>query len=171
MYPPGTNSVAGRRLASGPPLRRVVRSMRHSSNGLMRNTLQAAPCSGMSTVTAGTARNGLRRRYSSGRTICRRCWLLVLTNQCWASSQVSPYCPPPEVGSRRSEEHTSELQSRENLVCRLLLEKKKKKKTQVISRKINKSKKTLNTCNTKFNYNKLQYSCTHVPQNQIIFLS
>src|SRR5436309_4668278 len=30
--------------------------------------------------------------------------------------------------SRRSEEHTSELQSRENLVCRLLLEKKKKKK-------------------------------------------
>src|SRR5690606_14412121 len=31
---------------------------------------------------------------------------------------------PPEV-ARRSEEHTSELQSRENLVCRLLLEKKK----------------------------------------------
>src|SRR5436309_10913584 len=31
---------------------------------------------------------------------------------------------------RRSEEHTSELQSRENLVCRLLLEKKKNKKQQ-----------------------------------------
>src|SRR5690606_40682827 len=30
-------------------------------------------------------------------------------------------------GGMRSEEHTSELQSRENLVCRLLLEKKKKK--------------------------------------------
>src|SRR5690606_40920262 len=30
------------------------------------------------------------------------------------------------VTERRSEEHTSELQSRENLVCRLLLEKKKK---------------------------------------------
>src|SRR5690606_41993379 len=29
----------------------------------------------------------------------------------------------------RSEEHTSELQSRENLVCRLLLEKKKKQNT------------------------------------------
>src|SRR5687768_18079236 len=29
-------------------------------------------------------------------------------------------------GSRRSEEHTSELQSRLHLVCRLLLEKKKK---------------------------------------------
>src|SRR5690606_40555414 len=31
----------------------------------------------------------------------------------------------------RSEEHTSELQSRENLVCRLLLEKKKLKKATV----------------------------------------
>src|SRR5436309_11869492 len=30
-------------------------------------------------------------------------------------------------GTARSEEHTSELQSRENLVCRLLLEKKKTK--------------------------------------------
>src|SRR5436309_13068869 len=30
----------------------------------------------------------------------------------------------------RSEEHTSELQSRENLVCRLLLEKKKKRRSQ-----------------------------------------
>src|SRR5690606_41567802 len=33
------------------------------------------------------------------------------------------------TGQRRSEEHTSELQSRENLVCRLLLEKKKKRPT------------------------------------------
>src|SRR5688572_33048316 len=32
------------------------------------------------------------------------------------------------TGSGRSEEHTSELQSQSNLVCRLLLEKKKKKK-------------------------------------------
>src|SRR5690606_41835667 len=32
-------------------------------------------------------------------------------------------------GGPRSEEHTSELQSRENLVCRLLLEKKKKRCT------------------------------------------
>src|SRR5215475_16144394 len=40
----------------------------------------------------------------------------------------------------RSEEHTSELQSRENLVCRLLLEKKKKKK-QLIKNKKKKKKK------------------------------
>src|SRR5699024_1634127 len=43
------------------------------------------------------------------------------------------FMPPPNVDSivikltkRRSEEHTSELQSRFDLVCRLLLEKKKK---------------------------------------------
>src|SRR5690606_40299435 len=34
-------------------------------------------------------------------------------------------CQPPTNPTNRSEEHTSELQSRENLVCRLLLEKKK----------------------------------------------
>src|SRR2546422_7781592 len=33
---------------------------------------------------------------------------------------------PPDRGAWRSEEHTSELQSRLHLVCRLLLEKKKK---------------------------------------------
>src|SRR2546427_7858781 len=33
----------------------------------------------------------------------------------------------------RSEEHTSELQSQSNLVCRLLLEKKKNKRTLLIS--------------------------------------
>src|SRR5690606_40136418 len=32
---------------------------------------------------------------------------------------------PEDIDIERSEEHTSELQSRENLVCRLLLEKKK----------------------------------------------
>src|SRR2546430_9933766 len=34
----------------------------------------------------------------------------------------------PDRGRGRSEEHTSELQSQSNLVCRLLLEKKKKSK-------------------------------------------
>src|SRR5207253_10272661 len=43
----------------------------------------------------------------------------------------APYTPPapmPPMMAPRSEEHTSELQSRGHLVCRLLLEKKKKKK-------------------------------------------
>src|SRR2546422_4471030 len=38
------------------------------------------------------------------------------------------------VSSRRSEEHTSELQSRLHLVCRLLLEKKKHKHEHRLSR-------------------------------------
>src|SRR5438105_10598100 len=41
---------------------------------------------------------------------------------------------PPVHDSARSEEHTSELQSRVDLVCRLLLEKKKKNKTTGESR-------------------------------------
>src|SRR6185295_12249714 len=40
--------------------------------------------------------------------------------------------------SRRSEEHTSELQSRQYLVCRLLLEKKKKKYMAAVPPKIHK---------------------------------
>src|SRR5690606_41471876 len=49
------------------------------------------------------------------------------------SSLRTPACPHRTTRPsrrpcrRRSEEHTSELQSRENLVCRLLLEKKKNK--------------------------------------------
>src|SRR3712207_7871857 len=58
-------------------------------------------------------------------------------------SQTIPFvagCPviPPQCDTfcvrntlRRSEEHTSELQSRQYLVCRLLLEKKKKKSTHI----------------------------------------
>src|SRR5438034_3490416 len=44
---------------------------------------------------------------------------------------------PPLVGPRsamRSEEHTSELQSHSDLVCRLLLEKKKKKHKRIQQR-------------------------------------
>src|SRR6266571_1461238 len=46
--------------------------------------------------------------------------------------------------SRRSEEHTSELQSHVNLVCRLLLEKKKKNRIKKIQNKKKKTKKKEN---------------------------
>src|SRR5258706_8031975 len=42
-------------------------------------------------------------------------------------SQTSHAAVSPAPAKQRSEEHTSELQSLTNLVCRLLLEKKKKK--------------------------------------------
>src|SRR5690606_39878481 len=49
------------------------------------------------------------------------CLQPLSSGHCWNNSLTQ---------STRSEEHTSELQSRENLVCRLLLEKKKKLKEQ-----------------------------------------
>src|SRR2546422_8113415 len=56
-----------------------------------------------------------------------------------ASSRSCPGSPIRPRRSReresRSEEHTSELQSRLHLVCRLLLEKKKKKKKSKSSQK------------------------------------
>src|SRR6266498_5684705 len=58
---------------------------------------------------------------------------------------VASTCSPASsngVASRRSEEHTSELQSRPHLVCRLLLEKKKKTK-QLHDFKNKKKKKTI----------------------------
>src|SRR3712207_8330576 len=43
---------------------------------------------------------------------------------------------PLMLDSTRSEEHTSELQSRQYLVCRLLLEKKKRSAAHLVDRKI-----------------------------------
>src|SRR2546430_13004016 len=45
-----------------------------------------------------------------------------------AEARPGPYTTPNPA---RSEEHTSELQSQSNLVCRLLLEKKKNKKNTI----------------------------------------
>src|SRR5437899_8918231 len=48
------------------------------------------------------------------------------TIRCTALSCASTLTPPDASVTMRSEEHTSELQSLRHLVCRLLLEKKKK---------------------------------------------
>src|SRR2546427_8692835 len=68
------------------------------------------------------------RRISS---ISRRtAWLVALwTVDLNTSMSISSTCSRP-----RSEEHTSELQSQSNLVCRLLLEKKKKTRTRTENR-------------------------------------
>src|SRR5690606_41512119 len=62
-------------------------------------------------------RRGFSRRKSA-------CWPSTLPTRC--ATPFTTWCGPGRTASGRSEEHTSELQSRENLVCRLLLEKKKK---------------------------------------------
>src|SRR5438874_9989094 len=78
----------------------------------------------------------------------------TLFRSCDGQSERGRLPPPPgqvrgpdgrggsDVVPGRSEEHTSELQSRRDLVCRLLLEKKKKKITN-ISNVINKNKSKL----------------------------
>src|SRR5205085_7480165 len=70
---------------------------------------------------------GLNIRLPSRARI--RTWLACSWNGC---SQRPVPITPTTCGSWRSEEHTSELQSQSNLVCRLLLEKKKKKKHKTI---------------------------------------
>src|SRR3989440_9709395 len=71
--------------------------------------------------TSRSPRMGMKSRIrapcASERYVCRASSSMV----CWGTRQTY---------RSRSEEHTSELQSRSDLVCRLLLEKKKTKKTQ-----------------------------------------
>src|SRR2546422_4598058 len=57
---------------------------------------------------------------------------LTETLQCIEQARSNGYGAVISHRSGRSEEHTSELQSRLHLVCRLLLEKKKKQKQQTI---------------------------------------
>src|SRR5437588_3544556 len=57
----------------------------------------------------------------------------LFRSSCWSILVAEPVIRwPPHVRTRhvRSEEHTSELQSHSDLVCRLLLEKKKKQKNE-----------------------------------------
>src|SRR5690554_7264013 len=61
-------------------------------------------------------------------TLFRSTWIMVSCRQwCVSSARTSG-----SSVSWRSEEHTSELQSRPHLVCRLLLEKKKKNTTSLV---------------------------------------
>src|SRR6267143_5283147 len=55
---------------------------------------------------------------------------------------------PPSIGGARSEEHTSELQSQFHLVCRLLLEKKKKNHSYNCQCKTEKTKPIVTPCAT-----------------------
>src|SRR2546422_9180583 len=103
-----------------------------------------------------TTRTGGRRGLTAPRTVsCGSSWSAVVPptaiasnparSQCTCSRAASPetHCELPATSAirpsidvaslsatngRRSEEHTSELQSRLHLVCRLLLKKKKRKK-------------------------------------------
>src|SRR5690606_41772539 len=73
------------------------------------------------------------RATTSTRARCRRTTSTSPGAVRTPPAPVSPASVPTDRTSSRSEEHTSELQSRENLVCRLLLEKKKKTTHETIT--------------------------------------
>src|SRR2546430_3049291 len=72
-----------------------------------------------------------RRRFAP---ISRR---PITSGQGNSTSKSSDLSPQKSTPAARSEEHTSELQSQSNLVCRLLLEKKKQHGHRSISPRIN----------------------------------
>src|SRR5690606_39510551 len=80
---------------------------------------------------SGTGTSSIQMPLASSRLTSA--FMVVGIVDCWGCDMVGPVrwfetaiVLPWECAPRgRSEEHTSELQSRENLVCRLLLEKKK----------------------------------------------
>src|SRR2546428_4488696 len=68
------------------------------------------------------------RASASSCAVAPRRWATVRRPRAFSSSTSCDACQKKRYGEIvvRSEEHTSELQSRSDLVCRLLLEKKKK---------------------------------------------
>src|SRR2546422_7942022 len=68
-----------------------------------------------------SATKGRKKPQSYGKAILSRCRKLSFRR----TQHAAPYRSRHFRSRRRSEEHTSELQSRLHLVCRLLLEKKK----------------------------------------------
>src|SRR2546422_7066065 len=90
------------------------------------------------TVTAPArrhaARRSVRRAHSLGsHQIAEKSATSLSKKSRSRSSGASANASDTPAAAMRSEEHTSELQSRLHLVCRLLLEKKKKKKQYIKS--------------------------------------
>src|SRR5690606_39848955 len=104
-----------------------------------RPELRGAAETGTHQDHLGTSRSGVGTLHSASASTARRsrvsrsASLKTVWSKAIPSSAVSETCRSPSSGrpgrttrTTRSEEHTSELQSRENLVCRHLLEKKNK---------------------------------------------
>src|SRR5207302_7047199 len=97
-------------------IRRPPRSTLFPYTTLFRSSL---PGGGSGLEERNHGRRGSGKLWPSERE-----WQQRLRNHHRAGER--SFCSHGRCNEVRSEEHTSELQSRENLVCRLLLEKKKK---------------------------------------------
>src|SRR2546422_7516267 len=69
-------------------------------------------------------------RSSGRRVVMKRIWTIATLAFLIARGAAAQDTTHAPAAAPRSEEHTSELQSRLHLVCRLLLEKKKKEHTK-----------------------------------------
>src|SRR3712207_7350568 len=101
-------------------IRRPPRSTLFPYTTLFRSHV-AAGCLGLAVDAVGGGHAGV---YVVAVIVARVDHLNVVLGYLWLLGELVA----EEVLDERSEEHTSELQSRQYLVCRLLLEKKKKKK-------------------------------------------
>src|SRR5207248_3991721 len=115
-----TSSTAVNRVTSTAP---VSGSTSHSQ--IAQPFGNTGSCISLSATTASPPDNSLGRRASAeSRANSRKPYAL---SACGAEKRPSANCTSARAqGVRRSEEHTSELQSPYELVCRLLLEKKNK---------------------------------------------
>src|SRR6266478_7851794 len=105
---------------------------------VLLNLRSSQSASTSSCILRQSVRSWVRNRFLAS------CWVMVeppcetpRRSTLAAAARASP------MGSIRSEEHTSELQSQSNLVCRLLLEKKKKIQNFFINLKEKKKKKLI----------------------------
>src|SRR6266511_5704108 len=96
-----------------------------ADHGVLHGFLLGSDAAAAAGPRALSGRGGGRHgaRETAGRYGCP---VLLRPGSGRAHVQAGGFAEFGQVVSIRSEEHTSELQSRENLVCRLLLEKKKK---------------------------------------------
>src|SRR2546425_7966319 len=114
--PPGLTWAAKSLTLAGPSWSRIS-VWPHCSRG---QALASSPVSRFFSPVASTQRPGSKPRPTAQRL--RRVWICLARLKGSISRQI------------RSEEHTSELQSLAYLVCRLLLEKKKKKQRKEIEK-------------------------------------
>src|SRR6266568_8989923 len=104
------------------------RSALAASKVTMTSGRRGYDCGGLSRSAPGRKRRilGTSKGWSPKEAMTRWPAGPARERSAWATASIDPSASPS--GRTRSEEHTSELQSQFHLVCRLLLEKKKKTK-------------------------------------------
>src|SRR5690606_40780104 len=102
----------------------VVPGRRHRPRMTISTPKMSPVMTGLSVVRPANTETGMSETRTNSRLPCGDRELDLSRTHVMGILNMTP-----DSFSDRSEEHTSELQSRENLVCRLLLEKKKRATT------------------------------------------